>query len=175
MSVRKLPFEMSDEFPLIPEHLGTGDFSRASCQNTGIRLPAGLAAWVPECEPISDLNFGYPERALSCRPAGATVIRPCAAAARLSRRASAGGEPDRHQAGRQEHGEDLEQAAASPSPAAAESVDRIDPYFLPRLKHRDGACLGCVTARLQQDCTYLNASLEKAARSLPSRDSSGLQ
>jgi hypothetical protein len=31
-----MPFEMSDEFPLISEHLGIRDFSRVSCQNTDI-------------------------------------------------------------------------------------------------------------------------------------------
>lgn len=34
-----MPFEMSDEFPLISEHLGIRDFSRTSCQNTDTHLP----------------------------------------------------------------------------------------------------------------------------------------
>jgi hypothetical protein len=38
----KMPFEMSDEFPLIPEHLRTRDYSRASCQNPAMQLPPGL-------------------------------------------------------------------------------------------------------------------------------------
>jgi mannose/cellobiose epimerase-like protein (N-acyl-D-glucosamine 2-epimerase family) len=47
-----MPFEMSNEFPLIPEHSGTRDFSRASCQNPDMHLPAGLAAWMIEFEPV---------------------------------------------------------------------------------------------------------------------------
>jgi hypothetical protein len=90
MSVRKLPFEIWDEFPLIREHLGTGDFSRASCQNTGMRLPAGLAAWVPECEPISAHNFGYPEWGasfLQCGDMHKKIPRPSGGLKPFSRRA----------------------------------------------------------------------------------------
>jgi hypothetical protein len=38
MSFCKMPFEMSHEFRLILEHLGTRDFSRASCLNTYMHL-----------------------------------------------------------------------------------------------------------------------------------------
>jgi hypothetical protein len=48
---------MSDEFPLIPEHSGTRDFSRPSCQNPDIDLPAGLTARVIEFRTSLCLNF----------------------------------------------------------------------------------------------------------------------
>jgi hypothetical protein len=38
MSFCKMPFEMSRGFRLIPEHLGTRDFSRGSCLNTYMHL-----------------------------------------------------------------------------------------------------------------------------------------
>src|SRR5712671_7063335 len=57
MSFCKTPFEMSGEFGLLPEHLGTRDWSRASCHNNYMHLPAGLAAWVTEFKPGSAQNF----------------------------------------------------------------------------------------------------------------------
>jgi hypothetical protein len=67
-----MPFEMSDEFPLISEHLGIRDFSRVSCQNTDMHLPAGLAASATEFEPVSaeDLpqRTGYPPVESRLRP-----------------------------------------------------------------------------------------------------------
>src|SRR5262245_9141249 len=44
MSFSKGPVEMSGEFPRIPEHLGTRDFSRAICQQANMQPPAGLTA-----------------------------------------------------------------------------------------------------------------------------------
>jgi hypothetical protein len=38
MSFWKMPFEISGGFRLLPEHLGTRDFSRTSCQNTDMQL-----------------------------------------------------------------------------------------------------------------------------------------
>jgi hypothetical protein len=41
---------------MIPEHLETRDYSRASCQNPDMQLPPGLAAWLRELEPVFALN-----------------------------------------------------------------------------------------------------------------------
>src|SRR5260221_11117742 len=72
-----MPFEMSDEFPLISEHLGIRDFSRVSCQNTDMHLPAGLAASVTGFEPVSaeDLpqRTGYPPVESRLRPQRCTA------------------------------------------------------------------------------------------------------
>jgi len=39
-----MAFEMSGQFCLFPEHLGTRDSSRVSCENGDVQLPAGLVA-----------------------------------------------------------------------------------------------------------------------------------
>jgi hypothetical protein len=63
MSLSKMPFEIWREFPLISEHLGTRDFSRARCWRNDMQLPAGLAAWLVEFEPVSSNKFRITQKA----------------------------------------------------------------------------------------------------------------
>jgi hypothetical protein len=76
-TISPMPFEISDEFPLISEHLGIRDYSRVSCQNTDMHLPAGLATSVTEFEPVSaeDLpqRTGYPPVEARLRPQRCTA------------------------------------------------------------------------------------------------------
>jgi hypothetical protein len=74
MSFCKTPFEMSGEFSLLPEHLGTRDWSRASCHNNYMHLPAGLATWVTEFEPGSALNFRTSETPSTALHVGFTPL-----------------------------------------------------------------------------------------------------
>jgi hypothetical protein len=52
-----MPFEMSDEFRLLPAHLRTRDFSREGCERTDIPLPAALRAGQAVYKPVFAPNF----------------------------------------------------------------------------------------------------------------------
>ncbi len=57
MPFQKMPFEMSDEFRLLPAHLRTRDFSREGCERTDIPLPAALRAGQAVYKPVFAPNF----------------------------------------------------------------------------------------------------------------------
>jgi hypothetical protein len=63
----KTPFDSSAKFPEISERYGTGDFSPVRCPKLHIDLPAALAAWAPECEPVSGVEFWKPSGQLTPR------------------------------------------------------------------------------------------------------------
>jgi hypothetical protein len=66
MSIRKIPFKLWGPIPLIPEHFGTRDYSRTSCERTDMRLAAGLPAG-GRMRTVSARNFWISRKQLHVR------------------------------------------------------------------------------------------------------------